>query len=138
MIGGAAVLILASILFFFIYQPINEERLRLHDRVPQLRSTLQRMQSQAAEVKTLQSRPKPASLEVALKESATQAGLANARITADGPDRARVNFESVGFNQWIQWTGRLQSERAFRLDSAQVSALPEAGMVKVGALISVK
>jgi general secretion pathway protein M len=138
MVGGAAALILASILFFFVYQPINEERLRLRDRVPELRSSLQQMQSQTQEVKALQSRPKPPSLEVALKESATQAGLANAKITADGPDRARVNFDSVEFEKWIRWVGRLQSERAFRIDSAQVAALPEPGIVKVAALVSVR
>ncbi len=138
MVSGAAVLIVASVLFFFVYQPINEERSRLHNRVPELRASLQRMQAQAEEVKTLQSRPKPESMEVVLKESAAQSGLANASIAADGPGRARVNFASIEFNRWIQWAGQLQNERAFRMESAQVEALPDAGMVKAAALISTK
>jgi general secretion pathway protein M len=138
MISGAAILIVASILFFYVYQPINTERLRLQKRVPELRASLAQMHTQVEELKTLQARPRPASLEVALKESAAQSGLGNASITADGPERARVNFASVEFNKWVQWTGRLQSERAFRVESAQVQALPEAGMVKVTAVVSAK
>lgn len=128
-------LVAALVLWLGVYQPIDAERQRLSERVPQLRATLQKMQAQAEQVQSVQSRPKPASLEIALEEAATQSGLANANIAADGPDRARASFTSVEFNKWIQWAGRLQAERAIRIESAQVEALPEPGMVKVTAVL---
>jgi general secretion pathway protein M len=135
-VAAGASLVAALVLFLFVYEPIDAERLRLRERVPQLKLTLQKMQAQAEQVKSVQSRPKSASLEVALKETAAQSGLANANIALDGPDRARVSFASVEFNRWIQWTGRLQTERAIRIESAQVEALREPGMAKINALLA--
>jgi type II secretory pathway component PulM len=136
--AGAGALTLALILFFFVWQPINQERLRLHKRVPELQATLQRMQAQAHEVKSLQSRPKPVSLELALEESSKEIGLSNLKgaFRSDGPDRVRININTIEFNKWMAWMGKLQNERAIRIESAHVEALPEPGMVKINSLLT--
>ncbi|MGH9905344.1 MAG: type II secretion system protein GspM [Pyrinomonadaceae bacterium] len=138
MVGGTIAVVLALIVFLLLWQPLNSERLRLAKRVPELRATLQQMQAQAREVKGLQARPKPVSLEVALDETAREIGLPNLKgsLQNDGPDRVRANFKAVEFNKWVAWMGKLQNERAIRLDSAQVEALPESGMVKINSVLT--
>ncbi|MGH8728374.1 MAG: type II secretion system protein GspM [Burkholderiales bacterium] len=136
MIGGTAALVLALIVFFFLWQPLNAERLRLAKRVPELKNTLARMQTQAQEVKGVQSRSKPRSLEVALEETSREIALPKGAIRSDGLERARINLAAIEFNKWIAWTAKLQQERAIRLEAAQIEALAEPGMVKVNALLT--
>lgn len=136
MIGGTAALVLTLIVFFFVWQPLDTERLRLAKRVPELKITLARMQIQAREVKGVQSRGKPRSLEVALEETGREIGLPKGAIRSDGPERARINLAAIEFNKWIAWIAKLQQDRAIRLEAAQIEALAEPGMVKVNALLT--
>jgi type II secretory pathway component PulM len=138
MVGETIAVALALIVFFLLWRPLNSERLRLAKRVPELRATLQQMQGQAREVKGLQARPKPVSLEVALDETGREIGISDLKrsLQSDGPERVRLNVNSIEFNKWIAWMGKLQKERAIRLDSAQVEALPESGMVKINSVVT--
>lgn len=138
MVAGTVFFVLASMLFFLVWQPINQERLRLQKRVPEQRAVLQEMLAQAQEAGRLQSLPPPSSLEAALKETGAESGVPDLKgaYSSDGPGRMRLTINAIEFNRWLAWMGKLQKERAVRLESAQVEALPESGMVKVNALLA--
>ena len=50
--------------------------------------------------------------------------------------RVRIEFNAVAFDRWIDWASILQTEQGVRVESAEIFALAEPGMVKIKAVLA--
>ena len=79
-----------------------------------------------------------AGLQAILEQTASEQGVREAlkEIIPGDPSHARVGSASIGFDAWVAWVGRLQTEHGVHLENALVEALPESGKVKLQAAFS--
>ena len=57
-------------------------------------------------------------------------------MTALSPERTQVTLNAVAFDRWVEWSRSLATESALLVESAQISATGEPGMVKVQAVFA--
>lgn len=136
-----AAVVLVAFLYAYLWLPMNEARARLRAELPKLRGAAQLMEAQAKEVAQLRGTPAPAAKGAAqdvVNKSAERAGLKGdlTQVTSLSPERTQVTLNAVAFDRWIEWTRTLASESALRIESAQVSATGDPGMVKVQAVLT--
>ena len=140
----AAGLLIASALFYtLIWEPISKERTRLSKSLPQLRKTAAEVEAGAAEFARLKT--SPASIQAvsgnltgAVEQSASAHQIREliTAITSLDSKRVQVVLPSAPFDNWVQWVKALQMELGVRVDSMQISALPEPGLTKIQAVFS--
>jgi general secretion pathway protein M len=136
-IGGA--LLAIALLYAFIWHPLTQEQQRLRAALPQLRAAAAQMQIQAAEVKRLRNLPQKSAqpnLRSALEYMSAHSAIGSPAISPMDADHARITFNAVAFDGWIEWVKTLQAEQGVRVESAEVFALAEPGMVKIQAVLS--
>ena len=145
LLGSGIVALFAVILVFYIWQPMNLERLKLRTTLPQLKANAEQMRLNALEVVRIKSLPLLAPMPVgkmkeALEQSAEKFNLKNALtyINVESAGRISIEMEKVSFDSWIKWLGNLQEQNRMLLESCQVEALTQPGMVKVKAKLVVK
>lgn len=137
-IGGT--LLAIALLYAFIWHPLMQERQRLRAALPQLRAAAAQMQLQAAEINHLRNLPPKSfnnNMRNALEYMSAHSAIGSLSISTLDSDRARVSFDAVAFDSWIEWVKMLQAEQGVRVESAEVFALAEPGMVKIQAVLSV-
>ena len=144
-LGSGFVLLFTVILVFYIWQPMNRERLKLRTSLPQLKINAEQMRFNAVEVARIKSLPLLAPLPVskmkeALEQSAEKYNLKNALtfVNVESAGRISIEMENVSFDRWVRWLGSLQEQNKMLLESCQVEALTQPGMVKVKAKLVVK
>lgn len=131
----AAITVL-GLLYAYVWMPMNETRARLRAELPKLRGDAQQMQAQAKEIARLKAAP-PAQGSAGplekLNQSAEAAGMGGAppQVTQLAPDRVQVMIAATPFDRWIAWLGDLAAESGIRVESAQVNATGEPGVVRV-------
>ena len=133
--------VLVAFLYAYLWLPMSQARAQLRAELPKLRGAAQEMELQAKEVAQLRGTPAPAASGVAqdvISKSAERAGLKGAltQVTSLSPERSQVTLNAVAFDRWIEWTRTLANEFALRIESAQVSATGDPGMVKVQAVLA--
>lgn len=145
LLGSGFVSLFTVILVFYIWQPINRERLKLRTNLPQLKVNTQQMQLNALEVARIKALPLLAPLPVGkmketLEQSAVKFNLKNALtfVNVESAGRISIEMEKVSFDSWIRWLGNLQEQNRMLLESCQVEALTQPGIVKVKAKLVVK
>ena len=141
-ISGGALLLLIIIAYFYLWQPLSQERLRLRASLPQLKLSAAQMRANVDEVMRLKANlnqaPQSAqSLRTVLEQSATAFKLREnlSQLNIEGENRIRLSMTSVPFDDWIQWLAQLQTQHRIRLESCRVAGLPAPGMVKVDAVL---
>lgn len=138
-IGLGVPLLLLSLLYAYLWMPINKERHQLRRQVPALMQDKQKLVAEAQEVKTLKAQV-PAQTAATggsdpltlARQSAGSAGLGQVQLTPDNAGGIQVAAPDLPFDALMRWLGQLQSQYGLRVVSAQISALPKArGHVKV-------
>jgi type II secretory pathway component PulM len=141
LLAGAALVVLAA-LYATLWDPAMTARGRLSATLPKLRAQLEDMRLQKREIELLRKTLGPVSASAdlrALLRAAVERGpfpRAVERIEWRGGDRVVVAAASVGFDQWLDWTRSLQRELGVRVDSCEITALPQPGLVRVEAVFA--
>lgn len=137
-IGGTVLAI--ALLYAFIWQPMTQEQQYLRQALPQMRAAAAQMHMQATEVDRLRSLPQKNfnnSLSGALEYAAARSSVgAPSQLTPLNDGRTRIAFNATAFDSWIEWIRVLQAEQGLRVESVEISALAEPGMVKTQTVLS--
>lgn len=138
----AAMLVLGTALYLMLWAPGMAARHSLSAALPRLRAQLEDMRWQREQIVELRKKVGAASprgdLTAVLRASTAQVpfGSAIERIDALPGGKARVGGGPLPFAAWLAWVGGLQHDLAVRIDSCQISALEQPGMVRVEATFS--
>ena len=142
-IVGGALMLMIVIVYFYLWQPLSQERLRLRASLPQLKLSAAQMRANVGEVMQLKANLNQAplsaqSLRTMLEQSAAAYKLRDnlSQIDADGDNRIRLRLASVPFDDWIQWLAQLQTQYRMRLESCRVEGLAQPGIVKIQAVLA--
>lgn len=141
-LGGS--ILLAALLYAYLWQPLNTERHKLRASLPQLRANTAEMASQAQEAARLRQNTNAplgnTTLQAAIQKIATEMGVdsQNLQITLLNENRASLNIPKIAFDRWVELAARLQSENLVRIESCKIEALKEGGMVQVQAVMAAK
>ena len=139
LLAGAVLVVLAA-LYAALWDPAMTARQRLSATLPKLRAQLEDMRLQKREIEQLRKALGPSSqsadLRALLRAAAGRSPFPRAveRIEWRSGDRVVVAAASVGFDQWLEWVRLLQRELGVRVDSCEIAALPQPGMVRVEAV----
>lgn len=137
--GGS--ILLAALLYAYLWQPLNAERHKLRASLPQLRASAAEMASQAQEAARLRQNagvtPGGPALQAAIEQAASEAGTDKntMQINLLDTNRASINIQKISFDNWTALAARLQGEKHVRLDSCAIEALTETGAVRVQAVV---
>lgn len=140
--GGAG--LLAALCYAYLWQPLSAEHVKLRASLPQLRADAEIMTAQAEEATRLRQNARTAlsgpALQAAILQAANEAGMdgKSVQITLLDGHRVNLGIQGVAFDSWASLTARLQSEKNIRLESCSIDAMPEAGMVRVQAVMETK
>jgi general secretion pathway protein M len=135
LIAGVILLALA-LLYGLAWLPLTKERQRLALGIPELRLKVTQMHNQSQEVVRLKTglgeQGRAADVRQAIEDSLRSAGLREKVGSIDRLDnrRVRVTLNAVPFDPLLSWIESLQSQQHVRMETGQIEALPEAGLVK--------
>lgn len=138
---GVTVL-LAALLYAYLWQPITVERNKLRATLPQLRENAAQMQRQAQEAARLKASvtptPRGETIKPAIYQAAKEAGLDSKTLQVNTLDegRADIALATASFDAWTVLVAILQKNQGIRLESCTIEALPEAGKVSVRAVVT--
>ncbi len=140
--GGAV--LLAALSYAYLWLPLDTERVKLRAGLPQMRADAALMSTQADEAASLRQNARPAlsgpALQAAILQATSEAGVdeKSVQITLLDGHRANISIQGVAFDSWANLAARLQGEKNIRLESCSIEAMPEAGMVRVQAVMETK
>lgn len=135
-LAGGALVVLAMLFYAYLLMPMQAERKRLAENMPQLRAQAAALAQNTAEVKRLQATT-PAltysDLRQQITEAASVQGIQDkiSEVVILNPQSARVILKSVSFDSCMRWLNYLQSQKGLRVESIELSALPQSGQVAV-------
>lgn len=138
---GSAVL-LAGLGYALVWQPLAQDRARLHAALPGLRAQAAQFQSAGEEAQRLKAGAavNPSAgigLQQVLEQSAAAAGLQKAlqRIVPESPDRATLILSGANFDRWVGWQAQLHAVQHIRLESCAIETDAQTGLVKIQAVV---
>jgi general secretion pathway protein M len=137
---AAAAFCAVAALYAGLWEPGLEARRRLSVALPKLRAQIEDMRQQKAEIERLRRTLAPATgtadLRELLRGSVARSPLQRSveRIEWRSSDRVLVAASGVDFDQWLDWLRGLQRELGVRVDSCEVTALAQPGLVRVEAV----
>lgn len=133
-------LVLAALLYCWLWQAADRARGRLSASVVGLRAQAVRLEQQAAEYERLRARPPVAvsttDLRSLVQAQAGASGLSRSVQRIDAPDvgQVQVVLGAVAFADWLNWVSALASQQV-RLAACRIEALSTPGMVSVTATL---
>lgn len=135
-LAGGALVVLAMLFYVYLLMPVQAERKRLANNMPQLRASAAALTQNAAEVKRLQATPSVLSakdVRQQITETSRAGGIADkiSEIVIVNPQRARVILNAVPFDALIRWLNHLQTQAGLRVESLELNALAQPGQVAV-------
>lgn len=136
--------LLAALTYAYLWQPLSAEHVKLRTSLPQMRADAANMAAQAEEATRLRKNAHAAlsgpALQAAILKATNEAGMdeKSVKITLLDGHRVNLDIQGVAFDSWASLTSRLQSEKNIRLESCNIDAMPEAGMVRVQAVLETK
>jgi type II secretory pathway component PulM len=139
-LASGTLLLVLALLYAYVWLPMNQQRERLRQQVPVMAGQLAQMKAQAREIGELSASAATAqrgAVADLLNQSAAPAGVKGelTQVTSLAPDRAQVTLNSIAFDKWLGWVKILQTQYALRIESAQIAAASEPGMVRVQAVL---
>lgn len=136
-------LLLIALLDTVLWQPLLKSRDRLRRSVPELRLSVEQVKSQSALAQQLKARAgssesQTGDLSQSLSQAAMGAGLAKnlSEVRSTDPNRVSVTLDAVAFDAWINLLSTMQMQYGAKLESGQLEALPDSGMIKVRAVLA--
>lgn len=138
-LGGAACIAAAALLYGLVWEPGMAARQKLSASLPRMRAQLEDMRLQQKEVlalrKQLESAPPRADLKGLLQDSAarTPFGRSVERVEAVAADRVFFAAGPLDFDAWLDWVAGLQRDFGARIDTSRIVATEHAGLVRVEA-----
>ncbi|MEW5791603.1 MAG: type II secretion system protein GspM [Pseudomonadota bacterium] len=142
LIGVGLPLLVLSLLYVYLWMPLDKERQRLRQSVPALRIASQKLQQQAQEAQSLKQRvpqgqdAAPADLAAMLRQSAASQGLREPQVTQASAEQLRVSLAEADFGALIRWLEFLQSQHGLRAQALEIKALSEQGKVAAQVTLS--
>ena len=138
-LAAGAFLLVFALLYAYLWLPMSQQRERLRQQLPVMNGQLAQMKTQAREITQLKASaaaPQHGPVAEILNQSAVPAGIKGelTQVTPIAADRAQVTLNSIAFDRWLGWVKILQTQYALRIESTQVAAATEPGMVKVQAV----
>ena len=137
-------IVLCLIFYAFLWLPIQHGRERLTRVIPEKKTKLLIMRSQAADVERLRGqfeniRNHSGGLKAAIAVSAQLNGLKLSATTAQNNDERnlKVTLSQVSFDAWLKWVESLQSQHYVRVLSCQVMSSATRGLVNIEAVFTV-
>jgi general secretion pathway protein M len=132
-VGG--VILLALVGYGGVYEPLNQARLKLADRLPVQRAELRLMRVQAEEIERLRTHMGAAgkgSLEQRIKSSAAAFNLGEAftRFTALTPDQVHLATQPLPTGGWIEWLADLERQ-GVSVARCQITASDQIGLASL-------
>jgi general secretion pathway protein M len=128
--GGLALLVLLA--YGLLYEPQNEARAKLAERLPAERAELRLMRVQAAEIQRLRTRmgdTGKGGLEQRVKASAAALGLGEsfAQFVTAANDQIQISTQPLPTDTWIGWLAELERQGVMvvrcRITAAEQSGL---------------
>jgi type II secretory pathway component PulM len=142
-IAIVSLLLLPVIYYYLLWQPAHFAVAKLHITLPTLQAQATKLQDQATEIEMLRHRPALVALDaVALKSSITESATRHqlstfiTGIEVQEPNEVRITCDAISFSVWVTWLRQFEQEQHIRTDAISISALPQAGMVKISASLS--
>jgi type II secretory pathway component PulM len=141
-LAAGAILCATAALYAGLWDPGLEARKRLSTALPKLRAQLEDMRLQKKEIEQLRGTLAPATgaadLQALLRGSVERGALQRSvdRVEWRSSDRVLVAASSVDFDQWLDWVRGLQRDFGVRLETCEVKALAQPGMVRVEAVFA--
>lgn len=136
-------LLLIALLDTVLWQPLLKSHDRLRRSVPELRLSVEQVKSQSALAQQLKARAgssesQTSDLSQSLSQAAMGAGLAKnlSEVRSTDPNRVSVTLDAVAFDAWINLLSTMQMQYGAKLESGQLEALPDSGMIKVRAVLA--
>ncbi len=136
-------LLLIALIDALLWQPLLKSRERLRRNVPELRLSAEQVKAQSALAQQLKARAgsnaaQSGDLSQLLTQAAATAGLSKnlSEVRSTDPNRVSVTLESVAFDTWIALLSTMHAQYGAKLESGQLEALPDPGMVKVRAVLA--
>lgn len=136
-------LLLIALLDTVLWQPLLKSHDRLRRSVPELRLSVEQVKSQSALAQQLKARAgssesQTGDLSQSLSQAAMGAGLAKnlSEVRSTDPNRVSVTLDAVAFDAWINLLSTMQMQYGAKLESGQLEALPDSGMIKVRAVLA--
>lgn len=124
-VAGGGILLLLSMLFVMVIEPLHAESDRLRIRVMRQQADLERVRAAAAEAERLRATggdralaDGEGSLVSFLDKSLNQGGLRQylSRLSPGSAGNVRVQFDSLPFDQLIQWLTGIALEQGVRVE----------------------
>jgi len=138
-LGGVAALVL---LLLAVLLPLYRKSEGLEQRIATKRADLAWMQAVAPTLMTAGPAPAAAnnpheSLVVLVDRTARESGLSQSLTGSQpsGDGGLRVQVEKAPINSWVAWIARLAEQSGVRVESAQVDAAGEPGLVNAGVVL---
>ena len=139
-LGSAASILVAALLYGFVWEPGIAARRKLSVTLPAMRAQLEDMRLQQKEVmalrKQIESAPQRADLKILLQDSARSFfGQSVERVETIAADRVFIAAGPVDFDAWLDWAANMQRDFGARVDAVKIVPTKQAGMVRVEATI---
>lgn len=135
---------LCLVFYAFIWLPVHHGRERLSGLIPEKKTKLMVMRSQAADVERLRGqfnniRSQSGGLKAAIAVSAQVNGLKLSYATAANNDERnlKVSLMQVSFDAWLKWVESLQTQHHVRVQSCQITPSASRGLVNIEAVFTV-
>ncbi len=139
LIGIAAALLTALLVYALAWRPVQRHRADLERGIEQQRRLKLWLEGTRAEVMRLRRQAKPArraggdrrSLLALVDQTARQAGLGQSirRVEPNGRDGVRLRFEAVSFDALMSWLERIAGLGDIAVEAAAIDRRDEAGLV---------
>lgn len=132
LLGGGLGFLLLATLYAYVWQPMQQQRARLHASLPALRAQAQTMHAQMAEVKALRAQAPAAGnsdLRSTLAQSAQAQGVTLGGIVMQDASHAEVHLPPCAYLKVTAWLMQLQEQYHIRPQTVQLKATAEPGMV---------
>jgi general secretion pathway protein M len=139
-VGGIAAVVLIIV---GIVLPLETSVAKAHNRVEQKQEDLKWMRTVGHELANAPAISQPASGEsmlVIVDRAAREAGLGGALTNSEpsGPNGLRVRLEKAPFGLIVGWLSRLTEQHGITVESANMDATGEPGVVNAGIVLRTK
>lgn len=138
--AGLALALLAA-LYALFWEPGLAATRRLSAQLPRMRADVEEMRLHQKRIAALresvgaaQQGGAPRALLQATLDS--DPSLRGARAQWLSRERVSLEIAAIDFDQWLAMAARLQRESGIRVESCTVAALPQAGLVRVEAVLA--
>lgn len=141
MVVGCAVVLLVTVLFLGVWEPLTKTHAMRVDALERAQETRLRIDHAAQLARASQGRAAPGSgvsLLAAVDQSSKEGtiGKAPTRIQPQGEREVRVWFDDVPFEASLRWLERLQSHYAIEVQTLDIEPESTPGRVKLRASLA--